>query len=152
MRRLPCVVTARPGATLHHCHGGSVGVRLAEMGLDPMRGMAARGFSEALVIPLCAELHCFDGEGIDANVGRAEWERRWRTQADYLDEVGRMVGYSLWELHRSWLGPKAVQNAELKSRWMRSRLWRPLVLDDIQPASNAPAPIIETIGGETLKK
>lgn len=102
VRRLRCVVTDRPNVSLHHAQGGSVGRRLAEMGLDGQKSLNQK-VSEALVLPLAAELHYFGPDAIDGQIGRTSWEDKYGAQADHLDDVGRLLRYSLWELHRLWM-------------------------------------------------
>jgi hypothetical protein len=100
VRRIPCVVTGRPDVTLHHVHGRSVGARLLMLGMDPVKGLGRRGYSDALVIPLAIEYHSIGPLAIDGQLGTTEWERRFGSQADHVDEVSRLLGYSLWEMHR----------------------------------------------------
>lgn len=109
VRRLRCVVTDRPNVSLHHAQGGSVRGRLSAMGYDPAKSLNQRGSgSEALVIPLAAELHYFGMDAIDGHIGRRTWEDKYGAQADHLDDVGRQLGYSLWELFRLWAPEKAI--------------------------------------------
>lgn len=101
--RLRCVVTDRPDPSLHHCHGGSMAERLRGYGLDSTKGLARRGYGDALIIPLAPELHYLDsGQAIDGSVGVRTWEARWGSQANYVDEVSDLLGYDLWELHAIW--------------------------------------------------
>jgi hypothetical protein len=100
VRGLPCVVTGRPGATMHHVHGRSVGARLLMLGMDPCKGLGMRGYSDALVIPLAIEYHSIGPLAIDGQLGTTAWEKRFGSQADHVDEVSRLLGYSLWEMHR----------------------------------------------------
>lgn len=101
--RLRCVITDRPNPTLHHAQGGSIRRRLSEMGYDPSKSLNQRGSaSEALIIPLAAELHSAGKDGIDGQIGRMSWEDRYGEQARYVDEVGELLGYSLWDLFILW--------------------------------------------------
>lgn len=85
---LPCVVTGRFPATLHHCHSGS----LAEAGFN--RGGSQRP-SDWLVIPLILELHV--GNGIDGGKGVLTWEAEHGTQMDHLKTVSEWLGYDVFE-------------------------------------------------------
>lgn len=67
--------------------------------MNTTKGVARRGMSDALIIPLALEYHSLDGNGIDANMGVLAWEERFGEQAAFLDEVGLEVGYDLWEYH-----------------------------------------------------
>ena len=93
---LGCIITESMNPTIHHCHGGSVIERLSKRGSP---GMAQKQ-SDWLVIPLAAELHT-GLAGIDSGMGFfktiLEWEGFFGAQADFLDEVGQRLGYSLWE-------------------------------------------------------
>lgn len=93
--QLRCVVSGRPDPTLHHCKGGS----LADAGYHS--GMAQRGVSEALIIPLDARYHT-GPDGIDYGVGVRSWEERFGAQMDHLEDVGEQLGYDLFQLHRLW--------------------------------------------------
>lgn len=95
VRALGCVVTAYPWPTIHHCHGGS----MKERGYHS--GGAQRGVSEALVIPLKADLHVGD-EGVDYGVGVLTWEKWYGTQIEHLEEVSEELGYDLFQLHELW--------------------------------------------------
>lgn len=101
--RLGCLITHRSDPTIHHAHGGSVGERLSEMGLSPVKGMGMRGYSDWLVIPLAAELHCMGPLAIDGGIGVREWENRFGKQSDLIDLVGDALNYSLWEKYRAEL-------------------------------------------------
>jgi hypothetical protein len=85
------------------------------MGLDGGPGLGMRAYGDALILPLAPWLHYFDGEGIDGNVGRATWEERWGEQASHIDRVSELVGYDLWELHRSWLSWKSMHNGRISN-------------------------------------
>lgn len=93
---LPCVITAYPYRTIHHCHGGT----LSEHGWDS--GGVARKQNEALIIPVKADFHCAGSEAIDGGVGVDTWEAWYGTQVQHLIEVGEAVGYSLFELAAYW--------------------------------------------------
>lgn len=112
VRRVPCVVSGRSDVTLHHVHGRAVGRRLLEMGMDPVKGLARRGYSDALVIPLALEFHSYGPYAIDGQMGVESWEGRFGSQVDHVDAVSALVGYSLWEMHRA-----------LMSRRSKSRYW-----------------------------
>lgn len=103
------MITDRPYPTLHHAQGGSIRRRLSEMGYDPSKSLNQRGSaSEALIIPLAAELHSAGKDGIDGQIGRVSWEERYGEQAGYVDEVGTALGYSLWDLFILWSARKRV--------------------------------------------
>ena len=103
LARLPCVVTGTNQITLHHVHGGSIIEKLALLGLRTVKGFGQRGMSDALVIPLAAELHCLDkGDAIDGAIGVRAWEKKWGNQSKYVDDVSEALGYNLWELHALW--------------------------------------------------
>ena len=95
---LRCVVTGSPNPTLHHCHSGS----LAELGF--VRGVSQRGVSEALVIPLKADFHCFDarGDALDGGIGIETWESWYGSQVEHLREVSDLLGYDLFRLAKEW--------------------------------------------------
>lgn len=95
VRALGCILTGRRPATLHHVHGGSIKDRGYHVGMGQRQ-------SDALVIPLVAELHSIGSKGIDSGMGVRTWEATFGKQADLIDEVGEMVGYSLWELEERW--------------------------------------------------
>jgi hypothetical protein len=100
VRALPCVLTGRRDVTLHHCHGGSL----------KERGWALnRPRNQALVIPIVIEFHSIGPNAIDGDLGVVRWEERFGTQAQYLDEVGELLGYSLWELAESWRSLKSAR-------------------------------------------
>lgn len=86
----PCMVCdAKPPSTVHHCHGPS----MHERGFG--RGMSQRP-SDYLAIPLCYD--CHQGRnGIDGTLGSKKWESLYGTQAEFIDELGRMLGMNLWE-------------------------------------------------------
>ena len=96
VRALGCIVHGCPEPTIHHCHSGS----LADAGWT--RGVAQRGVSEALVIPICLEIHSAGRYAIDGGYGVRSWERRFGKQMDYLLEVGEALGYNLFDLAREW--------------------------------------------------
>jgi hypothetical protein len=87
---LGCLITRRPNPTLHHIKGGSV----AEIGLHS--GVALRGISDYLVIPLAAELHVMSGIAIDGSMGVRSWEARFGTQVNFMDQVCRQTGVNAW--------------------------------------------------------
>ena len=95
VRGLRCVISANPAVTLHHCHGAS----MTEAGYHS--GGGKRGCGEALVIPLKAQFHVGD-DGIDYGVGVETWEKWYGTQMEFLKEVGELLGYDLFQLHRKW--------------------------------------------------
>lgn len=97
VRALPCVVTGRLGATLHHCHGGS----LKELGWSINRPR-----NQALVIPIVIEIHSIGPLAIDGDFGVPAWEARFGTQASFIDEVSEILGYSLWDLAELWRSEK----------------------------------------------
>ena len=96
VRALPCVVTANPYPTIHHCHGGSM--KLAGY----LTGMAQRGCGEALILPLKATHHIGD-EGIDFNIGVTTWECWYGDQRDHLADVNEQLPYDIWMLHDLWI-------------------------------------------------
>lgn len=93
---LPCVITAYPYRTLHHCHGGSLSLH----GWDS--GGVGRKQSEALIIPLKAQYHCAGEDAIDGGLGVDTWEAWYGTQTQHLIDVGGLLGYSLFELAAYW--------------------------------------------------
>lgn len=96
---LGCLITANPWPTIHHVKGGS----MKDHGYHS--GMAQRGISDALVIPLKADYHT--GEyGIDSGVGVRTWEKYFGTQWDFIQEVSESLGYDLIKLHELWLENK----------------------------------------------
>jgi hypothetical protein len=99
--RLDCVISGRPSPTLHHAQGPSIKARLAALGFEPSKSLSMRGSGEALILPLDAEYHTGKW-GIDTGFGRGTWEETFGAQADLIDEVSSMVGYSLWDLHVLW--------------------------------------------------
>lgn len=108
VRALPCVVTGGK-STLHHAQGPSVSARLATLGLSN-KGIGQRGNGPALLLPLRFDLHYFGPHAIDAGgISRAEWENIYGKQSDHLDQIGEILGYNLWDLHKLWLpDPKIV--------------------------------------------
>lgn len=104
---LRCVVTGDTQVTLHHCHGGSMRERLVSLGMDATKGMGMRGYSDALIIPLRIDHHSMGVNAIDGQMGVKSWEARFGKQADFVDAVGELVGYSLWELHARLMSPKS---------------------------------------------
>ncbi len=89
IRALPCIITGGV-STLHHAQGPSVNARLAEMGL-PHKGYGQRGNGDALLLPLCADLHYAGPHGIDVGgISRAEWETLYGRQSDHLDRIGEI--------------------------------------------------------------
>jgi len=86
---LPCVVTGRFPATLHHCHGGS----LADAGIN--RGAGQRP-SDWLTIPIIADLHT-GNNGIDYGKGVRSWEAEHGAQMDHLKTVSEWLGYDVFE-------------------------------------------------------
>lgn len=107
VRALNCVVTDRPGVTLHHVHGRSVGRKMVELGMDPVNAMGRRGYSDALVIPLVLEFHSYGPYAIDGQMGVEAWEERFGSQVDHVDTVSRLLGYDLWEMHRFLMSLKS---------------------------------------------
>jgi hypothetical protein len=105
---LGCILTGAP-ATIHHVHGRSIGARLVTLGMPSVKGMSRRGYGDALVIPLSAELHYLGSKSIDGGGGVERWEHRWQVTQDVLvDRVSERLEYDLWELHRLWSGnPKS---------------------------------------------
>lgn len=90
LAEMGCIITGLP-ATMHHCHGGS----MIERGIFKAGGKKT---SDWLVIPLAAHLHYLGSEGIDAGkLTVDEWEGRYGTQADYLDEVVKRTGIDVWQ-------------------------------------------------------
>ena len=92
---LRCVVTGSPKPTIHHVHGGSV----SEAGYHT--GVAKRGVSDALVIPLKSDYHTGDS-GIDGGMGVELWEKYYGNQMDFIHEVSYLLGYDLIRLHAIW--------------------------------------------------
>ena len=73
--------------------------RLVSMGFDGTKGMWQRGYSDALIIPLRIDYHSLGPLAIDGAMGAKAWEERFGQQADHVDAVSNLLGYSLWELH-----------------------------------------------------
>ena len=97
--KLGCLITGNPWPTIHHVHGGS----MKDYGYHS--GMALRGISDALVIPLKADHHT--GEyGIDGSMGVRTWEKYFGDQWNFIQEVSDCVGYDLIALHELWLENK----------------------------------------------
>ena len=93
---LGCLITGNPWPTIHHVSGGS----MKDHGYHS--GMAQRGISDALVIPIKADHHV--GEyGIDSGYGVDTWEKHFGTQWEHIQEVSKNVGYDLIKLHEHWL-------------------------------------------------
>lgn len=93
VRGLGCIVTgSKTDVTIHHCHGGS----MSDAGFRS--GMAQRGASHWLVIPLVAQLHSTGSDAIDGGIGVRTWEEKHGKQTDLLDEVGRRLKVNIWEL------------------------------------------------------
>lgn len=90
VKKLGCIVSGRIDVTLHHAKSGSI----SQMGVLKGTGLKT---SPYLVIPLNAEYHT-GRFGIDSGMGVLTWEERFGTQVKYLDEVSRLLGYSVWEL------------------------------------------------------
>ena len=100
VRALGCILTGRPGATLHHVHGGSIKDRGWHVGMGQRQ-------NEALVIPLALEYHSFGPCAIDGGMGVLTWEKTFGEQAKFIDEVSEALGYSLWELAETWRSPRS---------------------------------------------
>lgn len=96
VRALGCIVHGCVPTTIHHCHSGS----LADAGWT--RGGAQRGVSEALVIPICIQIHSAGQFAIDGGFGVRSWEAKFGKQMDFLLEVGEEIGYNLFDLAREW--------------------------------------------------
>ena len=86
------MISGRLPPTLHHIHGGSCG----EIGLHS--GMAQRGISDWLVIPLAAEFHTSGKYAIDGGYGVLSWEDRFGTQVKMMDEVCCMLSINAWQM------------------------------------------------------
>lgn len=98
--KMGCVITGRPGPTIHHVHGGSI-IDLFGYAKAPGTGQKQNDW---LVIPLAAEYHTGD-KGIDNGMGKykgvAEWENTFGTQAGFLEEIRigiiELYGYDIFE-------------------------------------------------------
>jgi hypothetical protein len=64
-------------------------------------GVAQRGISDALVLPLKAGFHVGD-DGIDGGVGVETWELWYGDQLQHLKDLSEQLGYCVFELHRLW--------------------------------------------------
>lgn len=64
-------------------------------------GMAQRGISDALVIPLAGKYHT-GTEGIDTAIDVRTWELLYGTQMEHVEDVSEQLGYDLIELHKLW--------------------------------------------------
>ncbi len=60
-----------------------------------LHGMSMKA-NDWLVIPLDALMHT-GNLGIDSGMGVETWELRFGQQVHHLDEVCRLIGYSIWE-------------------------------------------------------
>ncbi len=87
-----CLICQSP-AEVAHCHGGSI--------VERMQEPKAKGFKlpryDWLILPLCP-LHHRDTSplGLDRNV--AAWERKFGTQAMYINSLCERLGVDLWSL------------------------------------------------------
>jgi hypothetical protein len=88
-----CIITGGP-AEIAHCHGGSIVERMQE---PKARGKKLARY-DWLVLPLAPQLHRYGPYALDLDV-RA-WERRFGTQASYIDLLAGKTGINLWELAR----------------------------------------------------
>jgi hypothetical protein len=94
-----CVVSQYPTVTLHHCHGGSMRTMP-----DGQPGMGERS-NPFYQIPLWAKYHV--GEfGIDTGMGEIksveQWEKRFGTQVQHLEEVNEALDYDIWGQAGMW--------------------------------------------------
>lgn len=99
LRQMHCVVSKHPWVTLHHCHGGSM--RTMPDG-KPGTGQRANPFYQ---IPLHAKYHV--GEfGIDTGMGEIksveQWEKRFGTQVQHLEETNEALDYDIWAQAGMW--------------------------------------------------
>ena len=101
---LGCLISGSPFPTLHHVHSAS----MSHHGYHS--GMAQRGVSDALVIPIAEHYHT-GGNGIDSGYGVHTWEHHFGTQWDFIQQVSDCVGYDLIALHKRWL-----ENPPVKGR------------------------------------
>lgn len=92
-----CLVTRSTwNITLHHAHGGS----LLDRGF---RRTFGRKTSDWLVIPIVMLIHTGPG-GIDGPPPRPtveEWEAKFRSQAEMLDEIVMRLGVDVWAKARA---------------------------------------------------
>lgn len=86
--QLRCLITHRPGPTLHHCSGGSM------TAIQGLTGVALKA-SDWLVIPLAEIMHT-GALGIDGSMGVETWEGYYGSQVEHLDEVSRLLKYNVW--------------------------------------------------------
>lgn len=84
-----CIISGRPGPTIHHCHSGSM------TEVAGLKGGALKS-SDWLVIPLDAEYHT-GNQGIDAGIGVHTWEKKYGTQVDFLDNICVKLGLNVWK-------------------------------------------------------
>ena len=87
---LGCIISGQP-AEIAHAHGGS----LLDRGILHAKGKKLARY-DWLVLPLAPRFHRAEYGGLDADV-RA-WEKRYGTQAEHLDAVGRRLRLDLWAL------------------------------------------------------
>ena len=89
-----CIVCGGP-AEIAHAHNGSIRERMQEA---KAKGKKLPRY-DWLVLPLCCGHHRIGPLALDLDV-RA-WERRFGTQASYIDLLCGKTGINLWELAKS---------------------------------------------------
>lgn len=88
-----CLICHGP-AEIAHCHGGSISEILG----PEFRPGTAQRQNHYLVLPLCMAHHR-GPEGLDTGkLGVGAWEECWGTQMRLLVSLGRLLGYSVFEL------------------------------------------------------
>ena len=87
-----CIICGAP-AEIAHCHGGSIVERMQE---PKAKGKKLPRY-DFLVLPLCPPHGRHPWPlALDSDV--AAWERRFGTQASYIDLLAGKTGINLWEL------------------------------------------------------
>ena len=90
VRAMRCLISDRPGVTLHHVHGGS----MKQFG--QLRGTGLK-VSDYLVLPIHADFHV-GKYGCDSGMGILTWEMTFGSQFVMLQEVSQHLGYDVFEL------------------------------------------------------
>lgn len=89
VKELGCIICESPWTTLHHIHSGSV----SDLGLQS--GWGLRGCDPWLIIPIHERYHT-GSFGIDYGYGVLTWEKKFKTQVYYMDEVCRRLNFNAW--------------------------------------------------------
>ena len=89
-----CILCGGP-AEIAHCHNGSIRERMQE---PKAKGKRLARY-DWLVLPLCPA-HGRHPYPLALDTDVAAWERRYGTQAKYIDLLCGRTGINLWELAR----------------------------------------------------